>query len=127
MVDSTSAWPTGEGSAAHHESGDVRDVRHENRADLVGDRGEGREVDRARYGRAAAEDDAGALPDGDVAHLVHVDATGVPADAVGDAGEPPPGGGDRPAVGEVAAHREGHAEDLVTGREEGEVDGKVGR
>ena len=47
----TGAWPTGDGCAPRRDqAGDVRDVGDENRANLVGDRREGREVRLPRYG-----------------------------------------------------------------------------
>ncbi|CAM5739403.1 hypothetical protein SBADM41S_03919 [Streptomyces badius] len=88
---------------------------------------EAREVDRAGMARTAAEDEPGPLGEGQVADLVQVDQAGVPAYPVPDAAEPAPGGRDVPAVREVAAHRQGHAEDGVTGLKEGQVGGEVGR
>lgn len=96
-------------------------------AGLAGDLAEGGEVDRAGQGGAAAEDHLGPFLEGQLADLVEVDEAGVVADAVLDATEPLAGGGDAPAVGEVAAHRQGHAHDGVAGLGEGEVDGEVGR
>ena len=60
--------------AAGDEAGDVRDVGDEDRADLVGDLGERREVDGARDRGAAAEDELRPLGLGELADLVDVDA-----------------------------------------------------
>ena len=58
VVVTTSAMPTGEGcTPADDEPGDVRDVGGEDGADLVGDRAERREVERARVGGGAAPDE----------------------------------------------------------------------
>ena len=43
--------------AAGHEAGEVRHVDHQLGADLVGDLAEAAEVDDARIGRAAGDDD----------------------------------------------------------------------
>jgi hypothetical protein len=113
--------------AAGDEAGDVGDVGGQDRADLAGDLGERGEVDRARDGRAASEDDLRALAAGEVADLVEVDEAGLARDAVRDGVEPLAGRGDGPAVGQVAAHRQGHAHDRVARVEERQVDGEVGR
>ena len=63
--------------AADDQAGDVRDVGDQQRADLAGDLGERREVDGARDRRTAADDHLRALGQGELAHVVHVDAAGV--------------------------------------------------
>src|SRR3954468_16927641 len=105
----------------------MRDVRDEDGADLVGDRGEGREVDCAGDRRAAADDELWALATGEVANLVHVDPASVATYAVPVRTEPLVGDGHAPAVGEVAAVRQRHAHDGVAGLAERRVDGEVRR
>jgi hypothetical protein len=112
--------------AARDQPRDVGDVGDQDRARLLGDLGEGGEVDGARDGRTAAEDELGAFLEGQLPHLVQVDPAGVGTDAVADGVEPLAGGRDRPAVGEVAAHRQRHAHDGVAGLGEGEIDREVG-
>src|SRR5205823_6507542 len=113
--------------AAGDEPRNVRDVRDEYGADLVGDCGERREVDRAGDRRAAADDELWALAAGEVANLVHVDPAGVATDAVPDRSEPLAGDGHAPAVGEVPAVRQSHAHHRVARLAEGRVDGEVRR
>ena len=83
-------------------------------ADLVRDLTERREVEGARVGGPASDDDLGLLSQGLLADLVHVDAHGLRVDLVrGDivklAGEV-----ELHAVGEVTAVGQGQAHDLVT-------------
>ena len=113
--------------AAGDESRDVRDVRNQYGADLVGDRGERREVDSAGDRRAAADDELRTLATGEVANLVHVDPAGVATYAVPDRTEPLAGDGHAPPVGEVATVRQRHAHDGVAGLAERRVDGEVRR
>jgi hypothetical protein len=78
-------------------------------ADLVGDRAEGGEVELARVGGPAGDDDLGAVLTGERAHLLHVDQAGV-VDVVRDHVVQTPGEVDLhavrqvPAVGEVQTH-----------------------
>src|SRR6185312_8440832 len=60
-----------------HESGEVRHVDHENRADFVGDLSHARKVEDARIGAASADDDLGFFGDGNGLKLVVVDGFGV--------------------------------------------------
>jgi hypothetical protein len=111
--------------AARDQSGDVRDIGDQDRADLPGDLGEAGEVDGPGDGGAAAEDQLRALPEGQVPHLVQFGPPGVGTDAVLHAAEPRPGRRHPPAVRQMPAHRQGHAHDGVAGLEEGQVDGEV--
>ena len=79
--------------AARDQAGDVRDVGDQHGADLLGDLRERREVDRARDGRATAEDQLRPLRQREVTHLVEVDAAGVLAHAVLHRAEPLAGRG----------------------------------
>jgi len=87
------------------EPGDVRHVHDEHRANLVGDALERREIDDARVGATAADQDARPLPARDVAHLVIVDAARVLAHAVVRRAEQRPRKVHRRAVSQVAAMR----------------------
>ena len=74
VVVTTSAYGTGLGcSAGRDEPGEVRHVDHQQRADLVGDLPEAREVELARVGRPAGEDQLRPVLAGDARDLVHVD------------------------------------------------------
>ena len=100
-------------AARRHEAGDVRHVDHEVGAHGVRDLREALEVDDARVGGGAGDDDLGLFGLGLLGDGVVVDALGPLVDAVGDdvielAGEV----GGR-AVREVPAVVEGHAHDLV--------------
>ena len=112
--------------ATGDESGDVRGIDHEERAALVGDRAERLEVDDARVGGGAGDDQLGPFGQGDGAHFVVVDALGLAVDAVGDEVVEAAAGVDRRAVGEVPTLVEAQAHDLVAGLEQGEVGGHVG-
>jgi hypothetical protein len=61
---------------AGDQAGDVGDVGGQIGADLLGDLGEGREVERARVSRCAGPDQPRSLLAGEAADLVHVDAVG---------------------------------------------------
>ena len=65
--------------AARDEAGEMRHVDHEIGADLVGDLAEAREIDDARIGRAAGDDQLRPMLFGELRHLVHVDAVVVAA------------------------------------------------
>ena len=123
----TGAYPTGDGCAPPAISPAMCAMSATSSApDLGGDGGEGREVDGPRDRGAAAEDDLGPFLEGQVADLVQVDPAGVVTHPVLDGVEPLAGRGDRPAVGEVAAHGQRHAHDRVARLGEGQVDGEVG-
>ena len=113
--------------AGDDEPRDVRDVGGEHGADLAGDLAERGEVDGARVGRGAAEDELGAVLLGERAHLVEVDARVGRAQAVGHALEVFARDGDGVAVREVPARREPEPHDGVARREQREVDREVGR
>ena len=89
--------------AAGHEAGEMRHVDHEIGADLVGDLAEAAEIDDARIGRAAGDDDFRLVLLGEPLDLVHVDEVVVAAHAIGHDLEPVAGHVDRRAVGEMAA------------------------
>src|SRR6476661_1897532 len=111
---------------AGDEADEVGGVDPEDRPDLVGQPAEELEVDEAWDGRAAREDDLGAVLLGEALHLVVVDVLGLLVDAVVDGVEPLAGEGDLGAVGEVAAHGQRHGEDRVAGLHERAVDRLVG-
>ena len=112
--------------AGGDEAREVSHVDHQQRADRVGDLPEAGEVELARIGRPAGEDQLRAELLGEARQRVHVDARVVVRHAIGDdvveaAGEVEPH-----AVGEVAAVVELHAEDAVAGLEQRVERGGVG-
>jgi hypothetical protein len=113
--------------AADDQTGDVRDVRDQERIDLARDLRERREIDGTGDRRTAAEDHFRALGEGDLADPIHVDTTGGLVDTVVDRMEPLAGGRHRRSVGEVATMGELQRQERVTGRRKGEVHGEVGR
>ena len=111
---------------AGDEAGDVGGVEHEQRADLVGDGAERLGVDDARVGGGAGDDDLRPVLEGDVAHLVEVDALVARRDAVGHEAVELAAGVHRRAVGEVAALVEAQAEHGVARLQQRQVHGHVG-
>ena len=109
-----------------HEAGDVRDVAHEHRADLVGHGSESREVDLARVRRRARDDELRTVLARQRGQRLVVDAFVLAPHAVGDDLVLAAREGERMAVGEMASVREVHAEDLVALLEGRHVDGHVG-
>src|SRR3546814_4784514 len=105
-----------EGARVHtggHQAGEVRQVDQEVGADLVGDLAEAREVDEARIGRAAGDDELRLVLERQLLDLVEVDAPVVPAHAVLHGVEPLAGEVRLGAVGEMAAGRsEEHTSEL---------------
>ncbi len=112
--------------AAGDQPGDVGRIEHEGRADLVGDVAEGARIDDARVGGGARDDELRAVLEGEVAHLVEVDALVAGGDAVGLEPEQLAAGVDGRAVREVAALVEAQPEHGVAGLQQREVDGHVG-
>ena len=99
--------------AGSNQPGVMRHVDHQVRANFLGDLAQAGEVDLARIGRGAGDDELRlglqrALADG-----VHVDHLVLIADLVVDDVEPVAGHGDRRAVGEVTAVGEVHAHEAV--------------
>ena len=80
----------------------------------------------AGVGRPAGDDDRGALAQGGLAHLVHLDAHGGLVHAVGGGVVVLAGEVDLHAVGEVAAVGQGQAQEGVAGGGQGVEDGGVG-
>src|SRR3989441_647048 len=89
-----------------YQSGDVRHVHDEDRADLVGDAFEHREIDDARVGATAADQDAGTFAARDLAHLVVINPAGVFPDSVMSGMEQRPRKVHGRAVGQMAAVRQ---------------------
>ena len=109
-----------------HEAGEVRHVDPERRSDLVGDLAEQGEVELARVGGPAGDDDARLVLAGLGADVLHVDEHGVGVDPVGDGVVELAREVELHAVGEVAAVREFEAEDRVAGLRDRGEDGGVG-
>ncbi len=79
------ACGTGDGcSAACDQSGEVRHVHQEERADFVGNLAHAGEIDDARIGAAAADDQLGVFFLRQLFQIVVVDGLGFFGDAVGD-------------------------------------------
>ena len=95
--------------------GEMRHVDQQQRAHLVGDCAEAGEIEMARIGRAAGDDQLGPMLLGQPLDLVEVDQMVVAAHAVLDGVEPFARLGRRRAVGEVTAGGEAHAQDRVAG------------
>ena len=106
--------------AGGDEPGDVGDVGHEQRPALVGDRAEGGEVDGARVGAVAADDELGPVLQRERAHLVVVDGLGVGAHVVRDHVVRAPRVVDAHAVREMAAVGELHGQHRVARLEQRE-------
>ncbi len=98
---------------AGHQAGDVSHVDHQIGSDPVGDGAEAGEVDGARIGRAAGDDQPGPVLVGQGLDRVIVDQVGVGRDAIGHGLEPAAGHGGRRAMGQVAAMSQAHAQDHV--------------
>ena len=117
--------------AAGDQPGDVRDVGGEHGTHLGRDRREAREVDRPRDRGPAAPDQLRALAQRQLADLVEVDDARVAPHAVADRPEPAAGHGHAPAVRQVPAGVQRHAQHGVAGGEErgvgGEVRGRAGQ
>ena len=109
-----------------HQAGEVRHVDMKERADLVRDLAEAREVDHARIGRAAGDDELGLVFPGEGLDLVEVDLAVLAAHAVLDRVEPLAREVRRRAVGQVTARGERHAENGVAGLQQGEQDALIG-
>mmetsp|Transcript_58695 Transcript_58695/g.139760 ORF Transcript_58695/g.139760 Transcript_58695/m.139760 type:complete len:372 (-) Transcript_58695:293-1408(-) len=118
--------------ARGHEATDVRDVRHEDGAHLVGDRPELPEVDDPGVGGGPAQDHGRAEDQGRLPKLLEVDEPGLRVHAVGQGLEVDGGGRDLllggvVPVGEVATGGQVQAHDPGVGRQKGRVDREVGR
>ncbi len=111
--------------ASHDQSRDVCDVGHHQRPRLVADLADPREVDHPRVCRCAADDQPRLVLQGELLHLLVVDALIVLAHVVADDLEVAAGVRQGMAVSEVAAMSEVHAHDGVAGLEHREVDGHV--
>ena len=108
-----------------HEARDVGHVHHEIGAHLMGDFRHALEVDEARVGRGAADDDLRAALLRDALELVVVDGLGLGIHAVGDDVVQKTGEVHGAAVGEMAAVVEAHAEHRVAGLDDGKIRAEV--
>ena len=89
--------------ATGDQSGEVRHVHQIDGANFVGDLAHAGEVDGARIGRAAADDELGLFAHGDGFHLVIVESLGFTSDAVADDAVGFAAEAELVAVGEVTA------------------------
>jgi hypothetical protein len=110
---------------ARDQADEVRGVDHEDRAHLVGDLAEQREVDQPRDGGAATDDHLRPVLPREVTHLVIVDVLGLGVHAVLDGVEPLAAERHLRPVGQVPAVRQRHREQRVAGLHEGAVGGQV--
>ena len=101
--------------ARRDQPGEMRHVDEQQRADLVADRAEAGEIEVARIGRAAGDDQLGPMLLRQPLDLVEIDEMVVRADAILDGVEPFARLRGRRAVGQVAAGGEAHAHDRVAG------------
>ena len=101
--------------AAGNQSGEVRHIDQVDRANFVGDLPHAREVDDARIGAAAADDQLGPLAFGDLLQLVVVDGLGFARHAVGNDLVGLAGEVQRMSVREMPAVGEVQAKDGVAG------------
>ena len=108
--------------ACGHHARDVGDVHHQIGARFPGDFTEALEIDDAGVGRRAGDDHAGAMLQGQRAHLIVVDQAGVGVTAVGDGIVDLAGKADLRAVGQMAAAGQVHAQHGVAGLAQREED-----
>ena len=99
--------------ARRDQTGEMGHVDHEDGVDLIGDGAEAGEVDMARIGRAAGDDQARAMLLRERLDLLEVDAIVVAANAILDGVEPFARHRRLGAVGEVAAGVQRHSENGV--------------
>ena len=112
-------------SPAGDEAREVRHVAEQQRADLVRDLAEAVGLDRARVGRAAADDQLRPVLLGERENLVVVDQVRLARDAVVDDRVEPPAEVDLQPVRQVPAVRELEREDRVARLQRCHVDGHV--
>ena len=112
--------------AGGDEAGEVGHVDHQLGADRVGDLAEGGEVELARVGRPAGDDQRRPVLLGEPRDLVHVDPQVLAADVVGDRVVELAGDVELHPVAEVAAVVERHPEDRVARLDQRHVGGVVG-
>ena len=111
---------------AGDQAGDVRDIGHEVRADLVRDRPEPGKVEDPRVRARPDDDHLRLVLHGKALYLVVVEHLRVPAHAIGYGIIDGPRKTDGRAVGQVPAVGQGHAEDRVAGPQHAEVRRHIG-
>ncbi len=112
--------------AGRDQAGEVRHVDQQQRAAGVGDRAHPGEVDRARVGRAAGDQQARFEFGGERGERVVIDQAGLAVDAVVARVEPAPRQVRRGAVTEVPAGGEVEAQHALAGFERGKEHREVG-
>jgi hypothetical protein len=112
--------------AAGNQSGDVRHVHKKECADGLGDFGDALEIDDARICAGTRYDHFGFVILRERFDLIVIDALIFLAHVIFDEVVHAPGKIQRVAVGQVAAVREGHAEDGVAGFQRRHIYGNVG-
>ena len=111
---------------AGNQPGEVRHVHQEERAYLVRDGAEGREVDDAGVGAAAGDDESRPFLSGLIPHLVVIDQAGGGIHAVVDRAPDRAAVVDRRAVGQMAAVRQRHAHQQLARSDQRHEGGEVG-
>ena len=113
--------------AAGHEPGEMRHVDHQIGADPIGDRAEAGEIDDARVGAAAGDDQPRTVLLGEALDLIEIDPRVLGAHAVMDGVKPFARQVRRGAVRQVAAGGERHAEHRVAGLQQRQKHRLIGR
>ncbi|KAG0758203.1 hypothetical protein G6F22_019719 [Rhizopus arrhizus] len=104
---------------------EVRHVGHEDRAHVVGDGTEPRKVQRPGIGRAARNDQLGPFAFGNAFHVIHVHALRYRVDPIAQGLEPAARHVDLGAVRQMPSRLQVQAKDLVSGRQQRQIDGLV--
>ena len=112
--------------AADDESCEVGGVEQQQRTDLIGDAAEGFGLEAARVARRPGDDHLRPVLDGQIAHLVHVDALVAGRDLVGDESVRQAAGVHRRPVREVTAVVQAEPEHRVARLEQRLVGAHVG-
>ena len=113
--------------AAGHEPGEMRHVDHQIGADPIGDRAEAGEIDNARIGAAAGDDQPRPVLLGQTLDLLEIDPRILCAHAVMDRVKPLARQVRRGAVRQMPAGGERHAENRVAGFQQRQKYRLIGR
>ena len=108
------------------EPGDMGHVHHEIGLHLPGDFGEPGKIQGAGIGAGPGDDHLGAVLQGEFPEAGEVHLFGLPVHAVGHRLEEAAGEIHRGPVAQVAAMRQVHTHNGITGLQEGEIDGHIG-
>ncbi len=109
-----------------HQPSEMGHVDHQRRFDLIGDLAEAREVQLARVGRPAGEQQLGAVLARETRHLVHVHQPRLRVGLIGHHLVEFPRDVELHAVGQVPAVGQRQAHNLLAGLQQRVIDGGVG-